>query len=233
MLNIHTLPYNLFQEKTMIVNLKAERCVIIDPGFSDASEKADFFRQLSDRGLGPEAVLLTHAHIDHICGVKAVQDRFDIPIYMNADDKVMFGYVSEMGSRLGFPAPDCSFRTTDIYDGSIIEAAGIKFEVITTPGHTPGGVCYLDREDKALFCGDTLFAGAIGRTDLKYGDYDAEIKSVMEKLILLDPDIRIFPGHGPDSTIRRERSENPFLEPFNETEPDPDEEVQPISIRRG
>ena len=114
-----------------------------------------------------------------------------------------------------------------------MEAAGLTFEVIATPGHTPGGVCWLVRDEKLLFTGDTLFAGAIGRTDLSFGEYDDEIRSIMEKLMLLDGDIRIFPGHGPASTIADERTGNPFLEPFNEPEEEPDPDQPPIIIRPG
>ena len=114
-----------------------------------------------------------------------------------------------------------------------MEAAGLTFEVIATPGHTPGGVCWLVRDEKLLFTGDTLFAGAIGRTDLSFGEYDDEIRSIMEKLMLLDGDIRLFPGHGPASTIADERTGNPFLEPFNEPEEETGPDQPPIIIRPG
>ena len=113
----------------------------------------------------------------------------------------------------------------------MLEIAGMKWEVIATPGHTPGGVCYLEREAGVMLTGDTLFAGSIGRTDFLYSEYDDEIRSIMEKLILLDPDIRILPGHGPTSTIGHERTHNPFLEPFNEPEEPIDPELEPVVIR--
>ena len=127
--------------------------------------------------------------------------------------------------------PKDSFRSTDIEDGQELELAGIKLKVIGTPGHTPGGVCYLDSEDKALFSGDTLFAGTIGRTDLEGGDYDHLIVSVMDKLMGLDGDITVYPGHAHSTTIARERTQNPFLQPFNEPEEEVDEkDLTPISI---
>ena len=92
------------------------------------------------------------------------------------------------------------------------------FKVIETPGHTPDSVCYYNEVEHVLFTGDTIFAGSIGRTDLPGGDYDAEIRSIMEKLIFLPGETDIYPGHGSQSTIARERMENPFLEPFNERE---------------
>ena len=124
-------------------------------------------------------------------------------------------------------------KSTDIRDGQILRLAGIELEVISTPGHTPGGVCYLDRKDKILFSGDTLFAGTIGRSDLEGGDYDKLIVSVMEKLMGLDSDITVLPGHEGSTTIGEERTSNPFLQPFNEPEEEVDEkDITPITISR-
>ncbi len=99
---------------------------------------------------------------------------------------------------------------------------GRCWEVLSTPGHTPGGVCYLDREARLLLSGDTLFAGSIGRTDNRWGDYDALIHGIFDKLMPLDGDIDVIPGHGPHTSITDERTKNPFLQPFNEPYEDPD-----------
>ncbi len=222
--------FNLFQERAAIVCGKEGRCVVVDPGFCRAEEQEEFLSALRSRSLTPEAILLTHAHFDHIYGVKTLQDLYGIPTYMHPAEKPILEYDREMASKFRLREPDCSFSTTDVAGGDTVEAAGIRFEVIATPGHTPGGVCWFDREDKLLFSGDTLFAGAIGRTDFKYGEYDDEIRSIMEKLIILDPDVRICPGHGPDSTIGHERTHNPFLEPFNEPEEETDSEAVPVII---
>ena len=229
-MELHSFTYNLFQEQTYIVTGDSGRCAVVDPGFSDDIEKADFFGRLESERLVPEAVLLTHGHFDHIFGVAELQSRYGIPVYMNeADRKVMDDPDACLG-RLWPRLPDRSFRITPVRDGDVVETAGLKFEVMATPGHTPGGICWLLRNEKSMFTGDTLFAGAIGRTDLKYGEYDDEIRSIMEKLMLLDGDIRIYPGHGPASTIADERTGNPFLEPFNEAEEDSDTERPPIII---
>ena len=231
MLNIHQSSYNLFQQKTKIIWKEEGRCAVIDPGFSNEAEEKDFFSFLEARALVPEAVLLTHGHIDHIYGVKRVQDRYGIPVYMHPADKPVLETSRETAAQLGISVPDISFTATDIAEGDIIETAGISLEVIWTPGHTPGGVCYLDREDRILFSGDTLFAGTIGRTDFRYSEYDDEIRSIMEKLVIIDGDIALYPGHGQESTIGWERTHNPFLEPFNEPEEELDPDAEPIIIR--
>lgn len=230
MLNIIHSTFNLFQEKTMAAWKEDGRCVVIDPGFYNESERKTFYDMLASKNLTPEAILLTHAHSDHVFGVKDVQDRYGIPVYMHKAERQVLDYNAEMSAKLGLTPPACDFTTTDVEDGMVLDLAGIRFEVIATPGHTPGGVCYLDREDRTLFSGDTLFAGTIGRTDFMYGEYDDEIRSVMEKLMILDTDTRVFPGHGPDTNIGHERTHNPFLEPFNEPEEEFDPDAEPIII---
>ena len=101
-------------------------------------------------------------------------------------------------------------------EGDVVTVGALKFEVIETPGHTVGGVCYLERENGVLFSGDTLFAGAIGRSDHPGGDYDVLMKSIFEKIMTLDGAIEVHPGHGPSTDIATERMTNPFLLPFNE-----------------
>ena len=187
---------NAFQENCYVVS-DASRCVIIDPGFA-GGELDGLYKYLEAEGLRPEAIILTHSHWDHTLGVSALMERFGIPV------KAKTG---------AFPAEPFFCE-----DGNDAGGAIYGFKVIETPGHTPDSVCYYSEADHVLFTGDTLFAGSIGRTDLPGGDYDAEIRSIMEKLIFLPGETDIYPGHGPASTIARERMENPFLEPFNERE---------------
>ena len=232
MINSRALTCNLLQERTYLAWCAPGHCLAVDPGCYGPDEIRTLEDLLAQESLTLDAILLTHGHFDHIFGVKALQDRFGgIPVYLHPADKVVVDYSAEMAGRLGLNPPATDFAWTPLQEGPL-SVAGIDFEVIATPGHTPGGVCYLEREAGVLFTGDTLFAGSIGRTDFLYSDYDDEIRSIMEKLILLDPAIRIFPGHGPSSTISQERTGNPFLEPFNEPEEAPDPDLEPVVIHR-
>ena len=210
--------FNPFHEHCGIASDTAGNAVIVDPGAMTDVERQSLTDYFEEEDITPSAVFLTHSHFDHIYSVKYLQDRYGIPVYMHPDEKPMLEIVVEESGNFNMPEPDITFKTTDVYDGQSIKVGDMGFRVIHTPGHTPGGVCYYNREDAILFSGDTLFAGTIGRSDLRGGDYDKEIVAIMEKLMVLDPDTEIFPGHGCCSSIGRERTCNPFLEPFNEPE---------------
>ncbi|MBR4809100.1 MAG: MBL fold metallo-hydrolase [Bacteroidales bacterium] len=218
-MDIFRFVVNMLEENTYAVAGEGGRCVLVDPGCNGSAETSQLLSSLQSKGLTPAAILLTHGHPDHTYGVAEIQKRFGIPVYMAPQDRQIIDFFQRI-SKYGLPAADPSFTTTDVKDGDSVKAAGLEFRVISTPGHTPGGVCYLCED--ALFTGDTLFAGAIGRTDLEGGDYDALIVSIMEKLMPLDSGVAVYPGHGAPSSIGTERVTNPFLEPFNEREEIPE-----------
>lgn len=227
---------NALQENAYVVS-SGDSCVIIDPGFATAEtgafpgepffgehgndagaagELGALYKYLDSEGLTPEAILLTHSHSDHTLGVAPLVEKFGIPVYSASGSfqtpTDAFSCLRPAGE--GVQTPEKAISCLQVED----EGSVAGFKVIATPGHTPDSVCYYSEAEHVLFTGDTLFAGTIGRTDLPGGDYDREIVSIMEKLIFLPGEIDIYPGHGPASTIARERRENPFLEPFNERE---------------
>jgi len=232
MIKIKQFTFNLFEEHCRIIWNDSDECIVVDPGFYRAAEQQEFFDFLEDKRLVPQAVLLTHTHGDHVFGVSAIQKRYHCPVF--AHEKDWDSEIREqnirMFSKLGLEELDYGFDVTTIQDNQILDIAGLSFKVIWTPGHTPGGVCYLETTENILFTGDTLLKDCIGRSDFIYSDYDAEIKSILEKLLVLSPDTVILPGHGDDSTIGHELSHNPFLEPFNEPENIADPDATPIII---
>lgn len=216
MINIKTFSFSLLAENTIIIWNDSHKAVLIDPGFLHSDEKQEFMDFLAKEDLKPEAILLTHAHFDHIYGVRDCLDAFDIPVYLHPEDGELKEKMCKTANKFFLKEPKGDWDTKDIKDGETLSVAGIDFKVIHTPGHTPGSVCYYLKESGDLFSGDTLFAGSIGRTDLEFGDYDKEIVSIMEKIIWLDSDTVVHPGHGGQTTIGIERAQNPFLQPFNE-----------------
>ncbi len=216
MLKIFTFQFNPFKENCSLAWDETSSAVIIDPGFYDSAEAAVLYRKVEDLGVHPEMILLTHGHFDHVFGVRECADKYGIPVYMNAADKVILDKDAEMCASFGLKTPDTSFAFLPLSDGQNIKFGKTSMTVITTPGHTPGGVCFYDEIDKVIFTGDTLFAGTIGRTDIYAADYDDLITSIMEKLMGLPGDVTIVPGHGHYSSMAEERTHNPFLQPFNE-----------------
>ena len=213
MLNIRHFFFNPFQERTYVIWDGSQRGAVIDPGFMEDGEQREFFLFLQGQKIELESILLTHAHIDHIYGVSACLSAFPgIKVYLSPEDKFIKENAAWMADAMRMPQPDTLWDTVDIYDGQTLQIGDARLEVISTPGHTPGGVCFYCKQDGVLFSGDTLFSGSIGRTDLPGGDYDTIIASITGKLADLDSDVRVHPGHGWDTTIGTERACNPFLQ---------------------
>ncbi len=221
MITVRRFVFNPLGEHTYLTSDEDGVTAIIDPGCFLPGEKERLLAALSEGGSGgAAAILVTHAHFDHIYGVRELQDELGLPVWMNPDDVPMLDFGGVMAAAFDLPAPDTSFKFNPVRDGDTVRVGKMAFKVIATPGHAPGSVCFLEESEKIMFTGDTLFAGTIGRTNLPLASYDSLIVSIMDKLMGLDGDIRIFPGHGHDSTIGHERITNPFLEPWGEAEED-------------
>jgi glyoxylase-like metal-dependent hydrolase (beta-lactamase superfamily II) len=173
----------------------------------DAPAQADVILDfLNGKGVELKYIFLTHAHFDHIMALKELKEATGAKIVVHNDEEQ---YLNNTELNLSyFPLPDVKADIL-VNDGDIVEFADLRIKVIHTPGHTLGGVCYLF--EKTLVSGDTLFYGSIGRYDFPMGDFDTEINSIKEKLLILPDDIKVYPGHGPSTTIGNERKGNPYL----------------------
>jgi hydroxyacylglutathione hydrolase len=202
----------------LVAPAPGEECVIVDPG-QDAERGIE---ELTDRyRLKPVAVLLTHGHIDHVWSVGPVCGAKGIPAYIHPDDRIMLANPGQslnlmtqqqLFGGITFSEPD---DVKELADGEVITLAGLEFTVGHVPGHTRGSVTFRSTDTEegdldALFAGDLLFAGSIGRTDLPGGDHAAMLRSLARTLTLPDATV-VLPGHGPTTTIGDERQTNPFL----------------------
>lgn len=195
MLKIHVLPLGDYQTNCYIVHEEnSTDCLIIDPGY----EPGILSSYLEEKGLTPAAILLTHCHFDHVGAVKDLAAQYDCKVFLDKKELAMPPMLT-----------NGPLYYTDGYgDGDTLTLAGIPIQVLETPGHTPGSVCLI-MED-TLFSGDTLFAGSCGRTDLPCGDARA-MRDSLRRLAALSENYRVCPGHGPSSTLNREKQTNPYL----------------------
>ncbi len=181
--------------------------LIIDPG----AEPEAILDAVAEAGFAPSAILLTHGHADHFAALADIKERFPVPVYVGKGEQDVLASPSAnvsalVGQPIVAPVPDHL-----VVDEEIIEIAGITLKVLMTPGHSPAGVCYLDESQGLVFCGDTLFYGSVGRTDLPGGSSRRLLESIEEKILKLPDEIVCYPGHGPRTTVGAERNDNPFL----------------------
>lgn len=186
-------------------------CVLIDPGFNSRSEFDRIKKFILEKSLKPVKILLTHGHFDHIFGLEDAAKYWNIPVYFNTADIPQMEYGISNAQYFGLTLTPFTGEMIDIKDGDKVTFGNTSLEVLGTPGHTPGGLCFLDRQGGQVFTGDTLFAGSIGRTDFVDGDLEQLLAAIAGKLMVLDTDVKVYPGHGLPTDIGYERMTNPYL----------------------
>ena len=203
---LDTVVVGLLQENSYVVACEeTKEAVIIDPG----AEAERIYRVITFHGFTLKYLLNTHGHIDHVGGVADILEKTGVPFFMHEDDLYLLKGIEHDPLQVYLnvkppPAPD-----RFLHDGDLITVGKIEFQVLHTPGHTPGSVCFLT--GTILFSGDTIFSNSIGRTDLPGGNHAQLLASIREKLLSLDDAVRIYPGHGNVTTIGSERRFNPFF----------------------
>ncbi|MBR3287862.1 MAG: MBL fold metallo-hydrolase [Bacteroidales bacterium] len=210
-MKVYTLVFNPFEENTYLVADANGDTLVIDPGCATPQECAQLDATVAKHGLHPRKMVLTHCHFDHTAGCAAVKAKYGITCGMSRGDLPYLKDMQQQGIAFGFGAtelPEADFWLDDTPEIRWGEAA---LQVIATPGHSAGSVCFYAPGEHLLFAGDTIFQGSIGRTDLPGGNYDTLMDSIEQRILTLPPDTRIFSGHGPSSTLDEERLNNPFL----------------------
>lgn len=212
MLNLKIFAFNSFQVNTIILSDETKECIIIDAACYNSKEKETLVSYIKEQGLTPKKLINTHNHIDHILGSSFVCDTYNIPLYAHKDGDVFLKTAESSASVFGLKIEKVPTVNNYIKEGDIIEFGNSSLEVIYTPGHADGSICLFNKEQDFLIVGDVIFKESIGRTDLPTGDYDLLNKNIKEKLFTLGESVTIYPGHGPKTTIRYEKANNPFLQ---------------------
>lgn len=211
MFRIETIEVTAFQQNCrVLIDDESKNAVVIDPG----GEALKIVSYLKESGLELKAIWLTHSHLDHCGGVAELLESNRVSLLGHPVEQEMRAHVLDICAMYGMPTDDmrnCPEPDKYIEGGETLTFADCEFEVLFTPGHSPGHVCFFHRDSGTLLAGDTLFAGSIGRTDLPGGSGAVLMKSIREVLLELPDETKVLPGHGPETTIGVERNSNPFI----------------------
>jgi len=203
-----TLPVGMLQCNCSIFGDETTReAMVVDPG----DEIDAILQVLAKHGLTVKSIVITHAHIDHIGGAQKLKLATGAPVYMNSADRELQRMMDVQAGWLGMRTPDAVEIDQPAKDGDKLLVGATEVHVLHTPGHTQGSICLWMPSENKLVAGDTLFRDSIGRTDLPGGDERQILRSIHEKLMTLPEETVVVPGHGPNTTIGREKRSNPFL----------------------
>ena len=206
-MQIHTFACGPFETNTYLIeDEETGQAILIDP----TMESEGIYDEIMARGLRLALIVNTHGHVDHAYANAFFKEKTGAPLLIHKDDALWLGTVAQQAVIFGLDAPPPSTADRRLQDGDTITAGNLAFQVLHTPGHTPGGICLYGHG--ILLSGDTLFAGSIGRTDLPAGSYETLLTSIRSKLLALPAETVVYSGHGPATTIGHEMMYNPFLE---------------------
>lgn len=211
MITIETFTYNAFDENTFILFDNTKECVIVDAGCIDSNEKNELASYITANGLKPVKLLTTHGHLDHVFGNKYVVETYNIPSEANKLDEPLMLSAKNHASMYGFACDDVPPIANALNDNDSVKFGNSELKVLHVPGHSPGSIAFHSESENFVIVGDVLFHGSIGRTDLPGGDFHTLIRSIKTKLMVLNEQTIVYPGHGEVTTIKAEKHHNPFL----------------------
>lgn len=210
---IKQFTFNHFEVNSyLIVDTATRRCAIVDPAPEASFEDAQLTQYIECEGLTVTHILLTHAHVDHIAGLRQCCEHYHLPVSMHPEGRKLLRQAETYGSVMGFAVDNMGdLEVVELNDNDTLKVGGIEVECRYVPGHCPGSLCFVVPSEKAVLTGDALFHFSIGRTDLPGGDYPTLIEKLKTRILTLPDDYRVLPGHGIESLIGKERKYNSFL----------------------
>lgn len=216
MIHLKKFTFNMFYENTYVLwDDKSKNCAVIDPGCYGKSDELELLNFIESEKLKVKYLINTHCHIDHIFGCRFIKEKFN-PVYLAPEqDLPLLQNANMQAKTVGVNFNDTIMPDEYLTEQSVVKLGESQIEFLFTPGHTQGEYCIYMPEEKLCITGDVLFYDSIGRTDLWGGNYQTLLNSIKEKLLTRPDDTKIFPGHGEESTILREKNNNPFLKDLN------------------
>ncbi len=212
MLYVKKFTFNPFSENTYVVTDKLNNSVIIDPGCYYKAEQAELDNYILKNNLKLKSILHTHSHLDHMFGTAYLADKYNLDLWICKEDLVTYESYEKVCEVYGIPITFSPNPTPKFFDlKKLIQIDGIKFKILFVPGHSPGHVAFYNQENNFLINGDCLFENSIGRTDLPGGNHQQLLDSIKNEIFKLPAETLVYCGHGNETTIKMEKSSNPFL----------------------
>lgn len=209
-MNVHRFTVGPFAENTYLL-IGGDEALLIDPGFSDQQEYEQAKSKIESEGAELKAVVLTHAHVDHVLGLSRVLEDFEVPVFLSDEDRHLWQNFPSQAKMFGIQAGDLSIEPEPLKAQAGWNLGNFTFDILFTPGHSPDHVSLYDEKEKILIAGDVLFKEGIGRTDLYKGSFEMLETSILEHLYTLPNETIVYPGHGSETTIGDEKVSNPFI----------------------
>ena len=211
MLHIQSFVFSPIQENTYILYNEFKQCIIIDPGCYFDAEKESLKNFITQNGLTPVLLLNTHCHLDHVFGNKFIAESYGLTLQLHEKEIKVLSYAPTSGLMYNMPFDNYAGAFIELKEGNIILLGDDKLEILETPGHSPGSICFYCRKQNFVIGGDVLFKRSIGRTDLPGGDHQTLLKSIRKKLFVLPDETIVYNGHGSSTTVGEEKKYNPFV----------------------
>ena len=212
MLNVKKFTFNPFSENTYVVTDEFKNAVIIDPGCYYKAEQNELDNYVLKNNLKLKSILHTHSHLDHMFGTAYLADKYNLDLWICKEDLVTYQSYEKVCEVYGVPITFSPNPTPKFFDlMQLIQIEGIKFEILFVPGHSPGHVAFYNKENNFLINGDCLFENSIGRTDLPGGNHQQLLDSIKNEIFILPDETLVYCGHGNETSIKAEKSSNPFL----------------------
>jgi len=211
LLTIKSFTFSPIQENTYLLFNEFKQCIIIDPGSYFSEEKEELKAFVDESGLKAEMLLNTHCHLDHVFGNKYVAETFGLTLQIHPLEEKLLEFAPASGLMWNMPFDNYTGKLIFLNEGQKIKLGEDELEILFTPGHSPGSICFYCRKQNFIIGGDVLFNRSIGRTDLPGGDHATLLKSIREKIFTLPDETKVYSGHGPVTTVGEEKEENPFL----------------------